>query len=509
MRVQKTVRTRAFLVAITVAVLVWGRSHASLQGSDEARAKPPGSPAFVLTETEAWLQGGVEMIAGPRVGSLHPSPDGRYLLIQRESLDLAAAAARSFTVSPEQAPVPPLGEKSLVLWNSRSRRSSVLWRQPVVGGEPAAATPPAQQLEEIQWLPRSEAALVTTRAAALRGATEGAEPQATRALLLLDAARAALRPLLALHETETLLVAPTQPVAVLHRYGETTRDGAGQEERVVRPAFLRFLRANGSVGRPIPLPTPDTFPVSWSRDGQVVHLRAWERVETPRRRVVSRWFALRVATGAITPLAEEPGDVAEQASAEKAAMALVERLPVRVRQTTIRIKEDTTTQQLRPAWLESVAPSEEPRTLLAADSERALLLPDGSAALYVSRGALFAVPLVRLDKTAFLDARRRALRAMATSNAKQIGMALMMYAQDYDEVFPPGGGDTMNQVLPYVRNQDVFHDPGTGAPGFVYTFGGGSLSGIQEPASTVIGYVTGPGGRAEIYADGHVKWRDD
>jgi hypothetical protein len=43
----------------------------------------------------------------------------------------------------------------------------------------------------------------------------------------------------------------------------------------------------------------------------------------------------------------------------------------------------------------------------------------------------------------------------------------------------------------------------------VYTFGGGSLASIDAPAETIIGYVTGPGGRAAIYADGHVKWQND
>jgi hypothetical protein len=239
-------------------------------------------------------------------------------------------------------------------------------------------------------------------------------------------------------------------------------------------------------------------------------VRGFEHVEQPKPGLLPRWWALALRSGTLTPLDEAPRQVADNGGPGQApAVPPAERLPVRLRQTTGSVKEDTTVQALRPVWLESVAPSEAPRALLAPDAENAFLLPDASAVLYQSRGALYAVPLVRVNKAAFLEARRRAQRTAAMSNARQIGLALMMYAQDYDKFFPPAGADTVNQVLPYIKNEAVFHDPSTGAPGFAYTFGGGSLAGIKEPADTVIGYITGPGGRAEIYADGHVKWRDD
>jgi len=52
----------------------------------------------------------------------------------------------------------------------------------------------------------------------------------------------------------------------------------------------------------------------------------------------------------------------------------------------------------------------------------------------------------------------------------------------------------------------VFNNPATGQPGFSFALSGEKLSSITNPADTILGYVTGPGGRAIIYVDGHVKW---
>jgi hypothetical protein len=89
----------------------------------------------------------------------------------------------------------------------------------------------------------------------------------------------------------------------------------------------------------------------------------------------------------------------------------------------------------------------------------------------------------------------------ALSKGKQLGLAAAMYAADYNENLPGPDGIT-DKLFPYLKNGDMFN-------GFVWTFGGGPLSGIDKPAETETGYVTGPGGRAVIFADGHVTWRPD
>ena len=72
----------------------------------------------------------------------------------------------------------------------------------------------------------------------------------------------------------------------------------------------------------------------------------------------------------------------------------------------------------------------------------------------------------------FSRAREQARKTACLSNAKQLGLALMMYAQDWDETlpfwrtkchgdsrYPPGGLFWTEQILPYVKNKDVFRCP--------------------------------------------------
>ena len=70
----------------------------------------------------------------------------------------------------------------------------------------------------------------------------------------------------------------------------------------------------------------------------------------------------------------------------------------------------------------------------------------------------------------FLQTKRRALLTKCTSNVRQIGIAVKMYVQDYDERFPyartiDSGEElkdipTLRQVLePYVRNEDLWFCP--------------------------------------------------
>src|SRR5205809_4871053 len=76
----------------------------------------------------------------------------------------------------------------------------------------------------------------------------------------------------------------------------------------------------------------------------------------------------------------------------------------------------------------------------------------------------------------FAAAREKARQTACLSNAKQLGLALNMYAQDYDEVTPNQGWDhsgctewdctPAHQLAPYTKNTQVWVCPskGRGAP---------------------------------------------
>lgn len=63
----------------------------------------------------------------------------------------------------------------------------------------------------------------------------------------------------------------------------------------------------------------------------------------------------------------------------------------------------------------------------------------------------------------FSRARGKALQTSCLSNLKQMGLAMAMYSQDYDEILPPAitGTDmahlvtTMDLLQPYVRNKQI------------------------------------------------------
>jgi prepilin-type processing-associated H-X9-DG protein len=144
---------------------------------------------------------------------------------------------------------------------------------------------------------------------------------------------------------------------------------------------------------------------------------------------------------------------------------------------------------------------------VASDSALAEVAPQGDAILYVAHGAAFYREIRRTSADAIREMQTRADREKYLSQARQIGVALMMYVQDYDEMFPPNFGDegVAQVLLPYLKDMGIFEV--NGAFAFRYRMDGQSLANIESPATTEVGYLELPNGRMVIYADGHVKWQ--
>jgi hypothetical protein len=138
--------------------------------------------------------------------------------------------------------------------------------------------------------------------------------------------------------------------------------------------------------------------------------------------------------------------------------------------------------------------------LICSDADLGLISPDGSTISYRSHGSSWVadVKLVPIDEFKAMIA--KVMRSIAISNARQLGLAAIMWAEDHDETLP-GPGDINAQLLPYLQTNALFDQ-------FTYTYPGGPLAAITSPAETVLGTVDGPGGQAVIYSDGHVKWQN-
>ncbi len=124
--------------------------------------------------------------------------------------------------------------------------------------------------------------------------------------------------------------------------------------------------------------------------------------------------------------------------------------------------------------------------------------PDESYVVYQDSGALLLREIKPVDSDLVRKMVLDAQKARAISNAKQAALAMIMYASDNDDVLPGAEGWDA-KVGPYARNKDLLKD-------FNYTFKGGNVADIESPATTELGFVLGPGGRAVAYTDGHVKW---
>ena len=104
-------------------------------------------------------------------------------------------------------------------------------------------------------------------------------------------------------------------------------------------------------------------------------------------------------------------------------------------------------------------------------------------------------------------------KAQTTNKMKQVALAMMMYASDYDDQFPyvQGTASARAIVYPYVKNVDVFKSDNPLGDGQILM--NMALAGVFQPAiaspdQTVLLYESAPwpyGGRIFAFADGHVK----
>ncbi len=99
----------------------------------------------------------------------------------------------------------------------------------------------------------------------------------------------------------------------------------------------------------------------------------------------------------------------------------------------------------------------------------------------------------------------------STSNLKQIGLALLQYTQDYDEVLPPlkNAAVAKTAIYLYVKSDATFLEPPANVPYQPNTsLSHRKLASFQDPASMVVYYEAAPqsdGLRAVLFLDGHIK----
>jgi hypothetical protein len=439
------------------------------------------------------------MIAPARAVRVILHPAGRYVLLIRDEEALP--------------PGPDLGQATtggaaLLLYDAVARRTRVLWEQPALRGTRRGV------VADAVWLPGTDViAAVVASEAADAPTPQGRQP--TFSLLTADAARdSRARSVVSGSSMIFMSASPRSPVVAVYGERTTVPDAAGGGEWA-----LRFLDARGRLGDSVIFPGR-TGLGGWKADGTEAYAVTFERPPTARLgdstiaaappRITRRWSSVNAATGQVTALSERPARAGMTPPGERNESPGTMPLRLSTRPMPVPGTDGKASPSaLTSLWLEATAtggaPTVSPPLLLAPQVEESHLLPDLSAVIYVAQRAAYAVPLVRLSAAQFGAANTEALRLRTMQQAKQIGLAAMMYAQDYDGTMPPAG-DVRSPLGPYLLNKGAFNDPVTNAPGFTYLLNGEKLSSIAAPATTPLGYLSGPDGRAVVYADGHVKW---
>lgn len=163
--------------------------------------------------------------------------------------------------------------------------------------------------------------------------------------------------------------------------------------------------------------------------------------------------------------------------------------------------EGTAKRTVATYWLKCKAKVQMPDLRLATSLDRGslYLAPENRAVAIITKSGMNVRLLYPVD-----DALRNRLVVLARTKAmqkgKQMALGLIMFASDNDDNLP--SSNQLGMLDPYLKDSSVMDGFNYQPPGNL------NMNQWQSPAETVMGTVSGPGGQAVVYGDGHVKWQD-
>jgi hypothetical protein len=499
-------RKPAFLIALSLLLL---SVVAYAQVKSTKKDTPPSPTAFepkgfLVNDTDAYMPLPPEFLAAPKVTAVYPSPDGNYAVILQEDPPVLDPITKQPIKSSQRDAIP----QRMLLWNKKTKQVRVVWR--------SIETP--EKINNINtyasneplWLPKTSQFLfvVQTRPNIFLSASELQKMpddeqikhldymvnNTVLNLFKLDTIRGVVSGLREIPPTNILKSADT-PVLAYKDVPSDYKMLNGEYPKAKIPNRFWLVTERGFSISPVDLPDSTAeYIYRWSglaADGNAfVGTQQTINALKPSEKPLVKYLEYEIKTGKISEI-DRKNFVERQKSQEKPRT-----LPYQLISQNSELRKGLVSTQINPLWIGGQQPTLKGKALIAADA--ASMNSPSEYLFYTINDTLYATQIAQM-KRADLD---EEMRKRKLSNAKQIGLAMMMYCQDYDESFPHIGSDVKDVIQPYLKNDSVFLDPLTGASIFSASYTEPRLAAINDPSITILGRLGG----IVIYADGHVKW---
>lgn len=421
-------------------------------------------------------------VCGPTLLQAKWSPDGRYLMLLRSIQRIDAKDVQAALDSNGDTKFsPPEPVTDLAIWdrNNGTLRSALTFKQH------------EGWIRDFGWLSGADVATAT-----VTGASPDGTPGPTQVLLIRPNGSAS--PIAGVSSDRSIEVLPAPSRALIGVVEQAGRVGAEAERQKIQ-ILLHFFNADGREVGQVPF-QGFYYGFKWSKDGKSVF--AVHRVPStkPGKKFEQDPVVIDPIQGSVYPTKDYPFDDGAPKPDDAPKALQVASLQPNVTIDQLTTKAPTVVLQ---GFGGGDGTNKRPEiAVVGTDAQDGLLNDSNDAVLYTSQGMVMVRPLVTVSAAKFDAMRIAAQRAVALSNAKQMGLALLMLSNDMDDDFPSNATGWQDKVEPYIKNSDILSS-------FIYTFRGGAANSISDPASTELGYVPGPGGRAVVYADGHARWLPD
>lgn len=437
----------------------------------------PGKELF-FTETKAIALLPPQVVGTGIADRAVWSPNGKYLLIHSIEVKAMGEMILDQITNPRAQPK-SIPDAVISIYDTTKQTSKVVWKGKIDAG----------MMEEASWLPNSANVILTMRTMTKdpNGKPTGEDRQV---LWNLSAVSGQISTMFQPEAGEFVdFVTDSKAkggVLVLRKFPKP-----GSTDNI--SARFIWLGPSGTMGSSISTKGPFAYgQVGFYQKGTRPMVIARERAG--ERGVKAIWLDMDFNNGALREVA--PLDIRGDIEPEP-EFRLIKGGTMSASES--RAGADTKVVNSESAWLIAKAKSQHQSALVAAEVDQLALSPNMNAVCYTTKGVPMVRGLVSMPKELAIKALEAAEKAKIMSDAKQVATALHIYAADFDDNLPSNNGDWMEALYPYTKNRQMMD-------GFVYTFGGGNLTDIKDPATTELGYKEGPGGRAVAYADGHVKW---